>query len=130
MHEHLTTPRLTLHRPVSDDLDLILTIHRDPLACVHNPSDILATRADAEALFNRWDAHWCTHGFGYWVVRQRGVPIGFTGVKIMQLQDRSVLNLLYRLAPTAWGAGLATGAAGAVVAWARRHEPNRPIIAR
>jgi [ribosomal protein S5]-alanine N-acetyltransferase len=131
----LQTARLTLQRPTPADIDAVFDIHRDPRACAHNPSDMLTTRGEAEDLYHRWHAHWQRHGFGYWVIRRRDgdrpdVVVGFCGVKLMKLNDRDVLNLLYRLDPSAWGDGVATEAATAVVAWAVAHVPDHPVIAR
>jgi ribosomal-protein-alanine N-acetyltransferase len=128
----IVTARLALCRPGPADLDTIFAIHRDPQACLHNPSDLLATRADAEHLYDRWDAHWRRHGFGYWVVRARdsGKTLGFAGLKVVSFREAEALNLFYRIDPSAWGAGVATEAAVAVVAWAREQLPEWPIIAR
>jgi ribosomal-protein-alanine N-acetyltransferase len=127
----IVTARLALRRPEPADLETIFAIHRDPEACRHNPSDMLATVADAEHLFSRWDEHWHRHGFGYWVVVSRDRKIlGFAGVKVVRFRETEVLNLFYRLDPQAWGDGVATEAATAVVAWAGEHLPDWPIIAR
>lgn len=69
--EHLLTARLSLRRPTHADIDEIFRIHSDRQACAHNPSDMLATRNDAEDLYRRRDEHWNRHGFGYWVIRRR-----------------------------------------------------------
>jgi [ribosomal protein S5]-alanine N-acetyltransferase len=131
-NEELVTARLSLRRPTAADIDDIYRIHRDPKACAHNPSDMLATRSDAEDLFGRWDGHWRRHGFGYWVIRELGGEgvLGFCGLKLMRLGEREVLNLFYRLDPPAWGDGVATEAATAVVAWAVADVPDRPVVAR
>lgn len=131
-HDELVTERLSLRRPTSGDIDSILAVHRDPRTCVHNPSDALASRDEAAALFVRWDEHWKHHGFGYWVVRYGGAtePHGFCGLKVMRFREREILNLLYRFDPAVWGQGVATEAATAVVAWAGKHQPHRPVIAR
>jgi RimJ/RimL family protein N-acetyltransferase len=123
------TARLELRRPAEADADAILRIHRDPLACEHNPSDMITVRPEAVDRCRRWRAHWQRHGFGYWVVRRRGAErvIGFCGLKLMRLHDAPVLNLFYRLEPAAWGAGLASEAAAAVVEAA---PAGRPVIAR
>jgi RimJ/RimL family protein N-acetyltransferase len=128
----IVTARLTLRRPEPADLETIFAIHRDRRACLHNPSDLLTTRADAEHLYGRWDEHWRRHGFGYWVIssRESGETLGFAGLKVVLFRDVEVLNLFYRLDPQAWGKGVATEAAVAVVAWAREHLPEWPIIAR
>ncbi|SCL70087.1 Protein N-acetyltransferase, RimJ/RimL family [Micromonospora citrea] len=131
----LRTERLSLRRPLPADVDAIYRVHHDPEACAHNPADLLATRADAEDLYRRWDRHWRQHGFGYRVVQpraadERHLVLGFCGLKLMRLHGREVLNLFYRLDPAAWGNGVATEAATAVVDWAATHLPGRPLVAR
>jgi RimJ/RimL family protein N-acetyltransferase len=128
--EELLTGRLSLRRPTPGDVPTILAVHADPLACAHNPSDALATRAEAEELYQRWDEHWRSFGFGYWVVRRDETPVGFCGLKVMDLRDQRVLNLFYRLAPACWNQGIATEAATAVVRWATARHPGQPVIAR
>jgi len=128
----IVTARLALRRPGPADLETIFAIHRDPEACRHNPSDLLATRAQAEHLYSRWDDHWRRHSFGYWVVEERESRkiLGFAGLKVVRFREIEVLNLFYRLDPAAWGNGVATEAATAVVQWAGRHLPEWPILAR
>jgi len=128
----LVTARLALRRPAREDTGAIFSIHSDPRACVHNPSDALTTREDAGRLFERWDEHWRQFSFGYWVVRWRisDVPVGFCGVKVMHLAGRRVLNLFCRLDPLAWGNGVGSEAAAAVTRWASRRLPEYSLIAR
>lgn len=131
----MLTARLSLRRPTHVDVDAIWRIHSDPRACTHNPSDLLTSVGQAEELYLRWDQHWNRHGLGYWVLQPRPdhrpkATIGFCGLKVMELDGHDVLNLFYRLDPMAWGDGLATEAATAVVAWATAHLPDRPVIAR
>lgn len=128
----MTNARLSLRRPTPADIDLIHSIHRERRACAHNPADILTTRAEAEALYRRWDEHWHRHGIGYWVIRPRHArgPLGFCGIKVMRFKDRKVLNLFYRLDPSAWGNGFASEAAIAVVGWATTHIPDDPLMVR
>src|ERR687897_988555 len=125
-NEELQTPRLSLRRPTVADIEAIYRIHRGPRACAHNPADMLTSRADAEDLYRRWDEHWQRHGLGYWVIHSRTnhearEPLGFCGLKLMQLHGCTVLNLFYRLDPLVWGKGVATEAATAVVGWATTH---------
>ena len=130
--EELRTERLTLRRPVATDINAIFAVHHDPRALVHNPSDAIATMADAAERFDRWDEHWQRFGVGYWVVRHRDAspPVGFCGLKVMRLRGREVLNLFYRFDPAMWGNGLATEAAVVVVGAAAACSPSRPVIAR
>ncbi|MGW7580816.1 GNAT family N-acetyltransferase [Kitasatospora sp. NPDC054768] len=131
-HEAPTTERLSLLRPAEGDIDAVLAVHRDPATCVHNPSDALGTRTEAEELYGRWNAVRERHGFGYWTVREHDSPAvpGFCGIKPMTLAGLPILNLFYRLAPAAWGRGVATEAATTVAAWASSHAPDLPLIAR
>ena len=132
-HAELRTERLTLRRPVAGDVVAVHSIHRDPAACAHNPSDALRTLEEAAGLLERWLEHWRGFGFGYWVVRRRldaGRTLGFCGVKLTDVDDRRALNLFYRFHPAAWGRGVASEAALEVVRWAREHVPALPVVAR
>jgi ribosomal-protein-alanine N-acetyltransferase len=125
----MLTDRLSLRRPVPADIDAILRLHRDPVACAHNPADMISTRGEAIERYRRWSAHWDEHGFGYWAVCNRnGDLLGFCGLKVMRLHERPVLNLFYRLDPAAWGNGIGTEAATAVVTWAATQP--LPVAAR
>ncbi|MEU4448547.1 GNAT family N-acetyltransferase [Actinosynnema sp. NPDC023926] len=128
----LRTNRLTLRPPTAGDVQAVYEIHHDPSACAHNPSDALTTPDEAARLLDRWLGHWHASGFGYWVVRRHDDPtvLGFCGIKSVHLDDHPALNLFYRFAPAAWGQGIASEAAHAVVAWAREHLPDLPVIAR
>ncbi|MEY9929691.1 ribosomal-protein-alanine N-acetyltransferase [Catenulispora sp. GP43] len=110
----------------------LFAIHSDPRACLHNPSDTLASQEEAESLFRRWDEQWRRCGYGYWVVRYQGCArqLGFCGVMPMELNGRRVLNLFYRFDASAWGQGLASEAATAVATWAALRVPDLPLVAR
>lgn len=128
----LLTERLRLRLPAAGDGPVIQRIHQDPAAVAHNPSDALAGSDAAEELLRRWQDRWRSDGVGYWTVTGRTDPavLGFCGVKPMRLADTPVLNLFYRVDPAAWGRGLATEAAIAVVGWVTRVRPERRLIAR
>jgi ribosomal-protein-alanine N-acetyltransferase len=130
--EELVTRRLSLRRPAPADIDAIFSINSDKRACAHNPSDMVATRDEAQQLFRRWDEHWLRFGFGYWVVRRRdsATPIGFCGIKVMRLNESEVVNLFYRFNPAVWGSGLASEAASAVASWAAQNILDRALVAR
>lgn len=110
----------------------MFAIHSDSRTSLHNPSDAIATREEAEVLFGRWDEHWRRFGFGYWVVRRLGDEsvLGFCGLKFMTLGDRRVLNLFCRLDPAAWGRGIGSEASQVVLRWARESFPDVPVVAR
>jgi RimJ/RimL family protein N-acetyltransferase len=129
-NEELVTKRLSLRRPTEVAVGLIYSLHTDPRACEHNPADRLTNHTEAAALYHRWDEHWQHHGFGYWVINASEKSLGVCGLKVMTLNQREVLNLFYRLSPSAWGYGFATEAAAAVVHWADAQLVNVPVIAR
>jgi RimJ/RimL family protein N-acetyltransferase len=130
--EELTTERLTMRRPAAADLGAIFAITADPRTTAHNPSDAIGTRRDARELYSRWNEQWDQYGFGYWVLRRHGsdLILGFCGLKVMPFRGGWVLNLFYRLAPSAWGHGIAGEAAAAAVAWAAANVPQWTVIAR
>ncbi|GAA0527670.1 hypothetical protein GCM10010172_05250 [Paractinoplanes ferrugineus] len=121
---------MSLRRPVPADAAAVLRIHSDPLACAHNPGDMIFTWAEAVTRCAAWIGHWERYGFGYHVLRRLDSDrvIGFCGVKVVRLHDLPVLNLFYRLEPAAWGAGLAGEAVAAVIG-SVAGEPL-PVIAR
>lgn len=129
------TERLSLRRPSLDDVDDVddvLRLLQEPLVTVHNSSDALTDRDQAEVLVERWRHHWDDHGIGYCVVTWRGdtAMVGVCGVKVMTLGGRQVFNLLYRLTPTVWGRGVASEAATELVLRATAHELRLPVVAR
>ena len=128
----LRTPRLLLDPPCAADAQRVLELLSDPQSVVHNPSDGLRSLDQAAELVGRWRSQWERFGFGYWCLRTRedGEFVGYSGVKTVRFRDGEALNLVYRLAPHAWGRGLATEAASAAVAWVVRHVPDRRVIAR
>lgn len=128
----LRTPRLTLTPPTVVDAAQILAIVGDSRAVEHNPADRIDNLDEAEDLVKRWRVHWAQHGYGYWCIRADAGSdiIGYSGVKTVMFRGARALNLIYRLAPSAWGRGLATEAASAVVQWVTASLPGARIIAR
>lgn len=131
-HTTLVTDRLLLRRPQPDDVEIIYDIYRDPRASEYNPSNLLRDRYGAESLYDSWDSHWRTEGFGYWTVlrHESDRPVGFCGLKYMWFHDDQVTNLFYGFDPTWWGRGLAAEAARAAVDWAAKHLPGVAVVAR
>lgn len=128
----LQTARLSLSPVTIADAADVLGILSDLRTVAHNPSDGLGTLDQAAELVGRWRSQWERWGFGYWCLRTTadGGFIGYSGVKAITFKGEEALNLVYRLAPQAWGRGLATEAATAVVAWAVEHVPDRRLVAR
>lgn len=127
----IETPRLTLRRPALNDAPAIQRILSDPAVIEHNPSDRLTSVAAADALIGRWLEHWTVNGFGNGVVvASDGTIVGMGGVRWMTVRDTRLLNLMYRLAPPAWGHGFATEAARGLISWSAERLPDELILAR
>ena len=126
MRFETTTARLELTRPTEQDRDFHSVVHSDPRLYAHAPH-VLGTPQSNAAFFDAILEHWATHGFGYWVARDRdsGMPLGWVGV---QRRD-DALNLYYRFITEAHGRGLAREAARAAVAMATEWHPGDRVRA-
>jgi RimJ/RimL family protein N-acetyltransferase len=118
MADVLLTQRLRLRRWLARDEAPMAAINRDPEVAryLNRPSD----EAAVAAFFGEVAAHWDTYGYGFYAVDLLGVEerfVGFAGFShptfIPAVADRPELG--WRLARSAWGAGLATEAATAVL---------------
>lgn len=103
----METERLILRRPVATDVDA-------PIWFGVEPTDALGFA----------DEHWEQHGFGPWtaVLRETGEPVAsvdlhFAGPGIVGVEPDEI-EVGWAVAVEARGRGLATEAAGAVVAYA------------
>jgi ribosomal-protein-alanine N-acetyltransferase len=123
----LATPRLRLRPWRPDDLAPYAALCADPEVMEHFPSVWDRTRAEASML--AIDAHFEREGFGLWAVEVPGVApfIGFTGLARPAFLPQSV-EVGWRLARAYWGAGYATEAATAAVAWGFAHLPVDELI--
>lgn len=130
--DELRTPRLRL-RAWSGYFDSAMTaISREPevVRAVWRPGyeEVLA------AFSARATAHWAEHGFGLYEVLEAGDGVeafrGFAGMAyptfVPELAHRPELG--WRLAPAAWGRGLATEAATAVREVAFERLPLAELI--
>ncbi|NIH82059.1 GNAT family N-acetyltransferase [Amycolatopsis viridis] len=123
----IRTERLLLRPLRPDDRDDVVAIQTDPRTHCHDPA--APTRGEADVKFTAWLEHWNAHGFGYLAVLPLGSAelIGVGGLQHTQFDGLPLLNLYYRLRPTAWGRGYATELASAVVEWAERDLPGLPV---
>ncbi|NQW05545.1 MAG: GNAT family N-acetyltransferase [Acidobacteria bacterium] len=111
----LQTERLALRRFVADDLDWLVQLYRDVEVARHLGG--LLDRATVETMFRgRFLGYYDLHpGLGIWATLDRvtGELLGFH--LLNNIQGESIIQLGYGLARSAWGRGLATEMAVALV---------------
>ena len=115
----ISTPRLDL-RPLGEaDAVALAEMNADPevMRFLGGPQ----TRASSDASIARSVAAWADHGFGRCAVTRREDG-DFLGWVTLDMADHPAIagevEIGWRLVRAAWGNGVATEAAGAVLAWA------------
>ncbi len=111
----LETARLLLRPCTSEDLDDLLRLWMDPDVRRYLWDDRVISRERTETVLQSSLASFRTHSFGLWIVHRAGEEaiVGFCGLFLTG--DLPEVELLYGLAPSVWGQGLATEAARAVL---------------
>lgn len=117
----IETPRLILRRFRDDDLDAYAAIMGDPAVAAWLPG--VETRELAAAQMARMDSHWDRRGFGPVALELKatGALVGGSGLNAFDARYDATpvsggVEIAWRLAPSAWGLGLASEAAQAVLA--------------
>lgn len=144
--DSIRTARLLLRRPQRGDLAAVCAIHGDPRTNLYNPNGPTSDE-ECRGLLDDWDAHWSTHGFGYWAAELADAPgkvIGFGGIRSAPEFGPGIANLYFRLSPDVWGRGIALELGRAAIRLAfeklnfdrvigsvrRNNEPSRKALAR
>lgn len=116
----LATARLWLRRWREADREPFARMNADPEVMRHFPA--LLTRAESDALIEKFEAHFETHGYGIWALEIPGVTAlaGFVGLKRVDFDAPFVpaIEIGWRMRRDLWGQGYATEAAEAVLAHA------------
>jgi RimJ/RimL family protein N-acetyltransferase len=66
------------------------------------------TEAECAARARAGAAHWRAHGYGPWIVGERGRTVACGGLGLRLLDGRAELELAWAVLPEAWGRGIAT----------------------
>ena len=121
------TERLRLSRPRPEDAEDVFAVHSDPATWEHLPSGRHTGLAQTLALLAHVEEGWRAVGLGSWVAREADGT--FVGTGGCDLRLGLVWNLGYRLAPAAWGRGLAQEIVRAATTAARQVLPDVPVTA-
>jgi ribosomal-protein-alanine N-acetyltransferase len=110
-----------------DDLDSLAGMVADPDVMRYVGHGQPASREEADAALKSIIRHWETHGFGRWAAIDKATQsfVGFGGL-------RSLLGtpeVVYHLAKTHWGSGLATELAGASLRYGFEEHRFDKIVA-
>lgn len=125
------TPRLRLRPAESGDVDALHALWTDPEVRRWLWDDTAISLETAAAALARWTSDAETRQLGLWVVHAAATNdlVGF--VALLPMPDApDDVELLYGLAPSAWGRGLATEAAEVVLAWGLGPRGLPRVVAR
>lgn len=115
----LTTDRLRLRPLVSDDVDALVPVFTEPAVTRFFAHDV-PNRDAVRALVERRLTRPMLPGMGSWVVELDGAVAGLVHLWPSGQLPGGLVEMGWLLAPEYWGRGLATEAAGAVLAHGRR----------
>jgi ribosomal-protein-alanine N-acetyltransferase len=116
----LRTERLVLRRWRDADRAPFAALNADPEVMRHFPA--VLSRSESDALAERIEHHFTTHGFGAWAVEIPGVVAfaGFVGLSVPRFAAPFMpcVEIGWRLDRATWGKGYAREAARAAMAFA------------
>jgi RimJ/RimL family protein N-acetyltransferase len=114
------TERLLLRRWTETDREPFARLNSDPRVTEFLPRNL--SREESNELADRIEAGFREHGFGLWAAERRadGVFLGYIGLAVPSFRAHFTpcVEIGWRLAADAWGQGLASEGAEAVLAHA------------
>jgi RimJ/RimL family protein N-acetyltransferase len=131
--DELRTPRLLLRRWRPEDAALLAAINGDPEVMRFIAGGRTLARGESDALLARFEREWDARGYGLWAVEELDAPgtlAGFCGLAVPAFLPAVLpaVEVGWRLAPAAWGRGIATEAAQAAVAYGFGEHGMREIL--
>ena len=113
--QNILTPRLTLRPFTLEDVDVVHALWTDPDVRRYLWDNVVIARERVEEMVRAIIAGFERNGRGMWLIFENGAerPCGFCGFLPRKEPDRA--EIIYGLAPSAWGRGYATESARAVM---------------
>ena len=114
--DSFSTQRLSAERLRPEHFGELDRLHRDQRVMATLGG--LRSAAETRRQLRRNLGHWSRHGFGIWMFHARsdGRFTGRAGLRHVKVGGGAEIELLYALRPEAWGRGLATEMAEAILA--------------
>lgn len=125
-----TTPRLLLRPLELDDLESLVPILSDPLVMEYSASGPLS-KEKIQVWLTDMIAEYELPGFSVWAVilKDENKLIGFCGIRPVDLDGRTEIELIFRFAQTYWGQGYATEASHGAIEYAFNSLAINNVIA-
>jgi RimJ/RimL family protein N-acetyltransferase len=115
----IETPRLLLRRWKKSDREPFYAINSDPRVMEFFPACL--TREESDAIIERIEEIFKTHGFGFFAaeLRATGELAGFIGLSVPNFEAHFTpcVEIGWRLGAAHWNQGLATEGAAAALRW-------------
>ena len=126
----IETERLTLRRLVMADLDALAALYADPEVRRYFPDGTQTYEQTREELEWVIKVYYGQYGYGLWatILKETGAFIGRCGLLPWEIGGRTEVEVAYLLDKSYWRRGLATEAAGAIVAHAFSTLPVDRLI--
>lgn len=116
---HLTTDRLLLRGFKPDDIEPYAAMMANPDVTRYLGDGRPLTRPEAWRQMAMFIGHWALRGFGLWAVEERATGRFIGRIGCHEPEGFPAFEIVYTLAPEAWGKGYAREGAGAALRYAR-----------
>ncbi|QVQ52697.1 GNAT family N-acetyltransferase [Spiractinospora alimapuensis] len=133
MAEHPSTERMRLRPITTDDVDNLVELDSDPEVMRYlSGGEATPRETVVDRNLPRLTRHYPGIGtFGYWAAetREDGEFLGWFEYRPLDVDSAEVVELGYRLRRAAWGRGLATEGARALIHWGFRELDVQRVTA-
>jgi RimJ/RimL family protein N-acetyltransferase len=121
------TARLSADPVTLDDLPFLVALWSDArvVRMLDGPRSVEQVERILDEAIRRWQAY----GFGRWVIRRAGVPLGTVKLAACHVLGRDEVELGYALVPGAWGHGYATEASAGALSFAEDVAALSEVVA-